>query len=621
MGCTTADKDAQFIGIWRISRHFGATKYAATSLGKNQRSNHALQIEYLLVSLDRQNKTATVSLKQPEILKKWEELYQNSQMTSELHPESMIFMVEGVAEPPYGDNFKSMLPVEKDMRDRRAALQACLGLDELPLTIPMFPRLGAGKFTTPEPMSSKRLYSHAMSEDLFSHFERSKVLSDNLRGRRGTIAGANIPVFQDKNTARSLKDQSLDWSHIKEETPASFPGPAPNCVYVDHFSWSGGACGLQATFQAKNIREARSLHDQLCPLSSLMLALTAGSPCYKGYLVDTDCRWHVTNALNDDRSMEEITSQSKMGENSIASQMRWSFSPMYAGHGDNKLGEYQSYGNGNTEDLALLEKAGMDTDLARFFAHMLKFDHLVVDPNHLEPDSPSDTYHFRALIGSMWPDIRFKPPPDGSDIGWRVEFRPMEVQMTDFENAAFVVFMALMRRAISYFDLNFYLPMELVAENMRRAVMRDAVNQQKFWFRENVLPGECPPGSPLSGHETDDSNSGDGHREMSLKEIMCGSDENPRGSSDPFPGLIYLVHSMLDAVNLDRHTRNVLDGYLEFVAKRASGELWTTAKWMRHFVQTHDKYQADSVVSEEICYDLICAIEDITMGRARGPTF
>ena len=148
-----------------------------------------------------------------------------------------------------------------------------------------------------------------MSEDLFSHFERSKVLSDNLRGRRGTIAGANIPVFQDKNTARSLKDQSLDWSHIKEETPASFPGPAPNCVYVDHFSWSGGACGLQATFQAKNIREARSLHDQLCPLSSLMLALTAGSPCYKGYLVDTDCRWHVTNALNDDRSMGEITSQ------------------------------------------------------------------------------------------------------------------------------------------------------------------------------------------------------------------------------------------------------------------------------------------------------------------------
>ena len=41
--------------------------------------------------------------------------------------------------------------------------------------------------------------------------------------------------------------------------------------------------------------------------------------------------------------------------------------------------------------------------------------------------------------------MRWKPPPpqdpdhadDGNHIGWRTEFRAMEVQMTDFENAAF----------------------------------------------------------------------------------------------------------------------------------------------------------------------------------------
>ena len=43
---------------------------------------------------------------------------------------------------------------------------------------------------------------------------------------------------------------------------------------------------------------------------------------------------------------------------------------------------------------------------------------------------------------------RFKPPPAGaSDIGWRVEFRVMEVQMTAFENAAFSTFIVLLTRA------------------------------------------------------------------------------------------------------------------------------------------------------------------------------
>lgn len=302
-----------------------------------------------------------------------------------------------------------------------------------------------------------------------------------------------------------------------------------------------------------------------------------------------------------------------------ASQMRWSFSPVYAGHEDRVPKGYQSYSIGNGETPALLEKAGMDFNLSQFFSHMLKYDHLILDPKHLQPESRSDTYHFRALIGSLWPDIRFKPPPDRSDIGWRVEFRPMEVQMTDFENAAFVVFMALMRRAISYFDLNFYLPMELVGENMRRAVMRDAVNQNKFWFRKSVLSDETSRDSSSDI----DSSLAKVYREMSLKEIMCGSGK-PCCSMEgraPFPGLVPLIHSMLDAVNVNGETRTVLNGYLTFVSKRASGELWTTAKWMRHFIQIHEKYKADSVVSEEICYDLICTIEDFTQGRVCGPTF
>ena len=59
--------------------------------------------------------------------------------------------------------------------------------------------------------------------------------------------------------------------------------------------------------------------------------------------------------------------------------------------------------------------------------------------------------------------MRFKPPPPKSSIGWRVEFRPLEVQLTDFENAAFVVFVVLLTRAILSFKLNFYIPISKVS--------------------------------------------------------------------------------------------------------------------------------------------------------------
>ena len=46
--------------------------------------------------------------------------------------------------------------------------------------------------------------------------------------------------------------------------------------------------------------------------------------------------------------------------------------------------------------------------------------------------------------------------------GWRVEFRPCEVQLTDFENAAFSVFIVLLTRTILSFGLNLYMPLSKV---------------------------------------------------------------------------------------------------------------------------------------------------------------
>ncbi|KAJ1442938.1 glutamate-cysteine ligase-domain-containing protein, partial [Ochromonadaceae sp. CCMP2298] len=79
---------------------------------------------------------------------------------------------------------------------------------------------------------------------------------------------------------------------------------------------------------------------------------------------------------------------------------------------------------------------------------------------------------------------------DDPHIGWRTEFRSMEVQLTDFENAAFTVFVVLVTRVLLAFDLSFYIPLSKVDENMRRAHVADAVNTQKFFFRRHIAPPE-----------------------------------------------------------------------------------------------------------------------------------
>lgn len=83
--------------------------------------------------------------------------------------------------------------------------------------------------------------------------------------------------------------------------------------------------------------------------------------------------------------------------------------------------------------------------------------------------------------------MRFKPPPLNSSIGWRVEFRPTELQLTDFENAAFVTFILLLSRTILKFNLNLLIPLSKVDENIATALKRDAVLNEKFYFKQGHL--------------------------------------------------------------------------------------------------------------------------------------
>lgn len=89
-------------------------------------------------------------------------------------------------------------------------------------------------------------------------------------------------------------------------------------------------------------------------------------------------------------------------------------------------------------------------------------------------------------------------------------------QFTDFENAAFSVFAALINRVVLFFDLNMYIPLSKVDENMHRAHQRNAAVEQKFFFRKFVtpLPETCP----------DDYGSEDPDcvEEMTMHDILMG---------------------------------------------------------------------------------------------------
>jgi len=61
------------------------------------------------------------------------------------------------------------------------------------------------------------------------------------------------------------------------------------------------------------------------------------------------------------------------------------------------------------------------------------------------------------------------------------------------------------------------------------------------------------------------------------------------------------------------------DAYCAYCAtkipgRRASGQLMTPAKWMRHFVQVHPSYKQDSIITPAIACDLMTACQRIGDG-------
>ncbi|KAM5540208.1 hypothetical protein V8D89_006027 [Ganoderma adspersum] len=622
------------------------------------------EIEYMVAAFDDQEKNVKLSLRQTEILAKLQSIV--SDIASDrgetlsvptFHPEYGRFMLESTPGSPYTGEIRDLLSVESNMRYRRILARKHLKPTEIPFTMTSFPRLGApGVFTEPhyDPAGAVSSHSLFLPEEITNPHARFPTLTANIRRRRGSKVAINLPLFIDERTPRPFVDRTIPWQrNIYPEDPEAKRGAALiDHVYMDAMGFGMGCSCLQLTFQACNIAEARRLYDALVPVAPLMLALSAASPLWRGYIADVDCRWDVVSGSVDDRTEEERGLKPLKEDRFKIPKSRYASVSLY-------ISEYwmnqPAYNDIDApHDPAIFERLrnhGVDDLLSRHIAHLFIRDPLVIFSETIHQDDTTSNDHFENIQSTNWQTVRFKPPPTNSPIGWRVEFRPMEVQLTDFENAAFAVFIVLLSRAILHFNLNLYIPISKVDENMARAQRRDAVRTEKFYFRKDVFPSasshpssvaSSAPSSPISEHggpipvngtngkETklrncfplpprpDDaffaSSVHEEYEEMTMVEIMNG-----KGSA--FPGLLSLVYMYLDTLDVEVDSRRRIEEYLDLIRRRTDGSLRTAASWIREFVRSHPEYKFDSVVSPEVNYDLMIAIDEIERGLREAPDF
>ncbi|KAG8911997.1 hypothetical protein FRC01_005355 [Tulasnella sp. 417] len=571
------------------------------------------EIECMVIAFNDEEKNAKLALCQEELLPRLKKYVTDHGGQSRTMPsfqsEYGRYMIESTPGIPYGDSISDLLTVELNMRQRRSLIDQLVNKPtHTPMTLTVYPRVGVPDvFTEPHRVRTTEDTSMFLPEAAVTSTDpKYTTIAKGIDSRRGHKPIINLPIFLDTATPQPFRDPTV---------PPDCTEALLDHILLDAVSFGPGCCCLQVTMQATDIDQARVLYDSLIPIAPIMvrntlvfasqptnepvdsrvyiilvnpqLALTAASPAYKGFLSNVDCRWELLSKCIDDRTEEE--QKDHRIPDSRWSHVRWYLTQECQKYNDIELVYDEPAYERMTE-------AGMDDILAKHFANLYIRDPLVVYPNRLEQNDEQSNEHFESIQSSVWQTLRFKPPQPpnvNSDMGWRVEFRSMEVQLTDFENAAFAIFIVLLSRVLLKFGgggAAWGLPISMVEENMRRAQERDAARSQKFLFNTSATP----------------ELERDTYGEMTMDEIV-------NGKGNQFEGLMGLIRRYLDSLEAEDEVvaRREVDVYLELVSKRAKGSLKTTATWIRDFVRSHPQYKYDSVISREVNYDMLKTVDSM----------
>lgn len=480
------------------------------------------------------------------------------------------------------------------------------------ISICIFPLLGASPKFSGSDRNIIEGSKITLPNELGCPLTRYRLLRNNISTRRVGRPETQVPIFRDEKTPLPFHDKTAITDPKQEEFIPS--ETQENNVYLEGMNLGLGSCSLQVTFQAQNEYEARWLHDQLIPLGPAMLALSAAAPIWKGLLVDNDGRWQRFADCADDRTAEEMEDLPQ----------RWTYNRTYISQDkplgfDNECNQCLRPEGRQIKDQLI--DGGMDEPLAVHFASVLSRDPLFLTRDDIQNMDGERTNLFDLLYSGTWPTVRLKPPMDDTGPGWRVEFRPIEIQLWNSDNAAFAIFMYLVSRAITVFHLNFYLPIAKVGDSMQRSQKRDAVTKEKMWFRRagwsSELYERCVKENTSTSSKASSSTSGNGFKLrpshdkdyalMSLNEIMNGE---CKSVTEPFPGLMSIIRKYLKYAGYTPSECSLVQPYLDLIGQRANGKNPTPARWMRTFVAGHEDYKKDSHVTEKICYDMMRSILD-----------
>jgi glutamate--cysteine ligase catalytic subunit len=121
-----------------------------------------------------------------------------------------------------------------------------------------------------------------------------------------------------------------------------------------------------------------------------------------------------------------------------------------------------------------------------------------------------------------------------------------------------------MARSLLALGYNFYLPLSLVEENMRRAQLENAVKRERFFVRRTALdPSSCSLCVPRV--DADDI------VELTLDEFVNGQRETAEeggSSSGEFPGVVPALLGYLEALGCSDLLRGRFTPYLSLIQKR-----------------------------------------------------
>ena len=195
-------------------------------------------------------------------------------------------------------------------------------------------------------------------------------------------------------------------------------------------------------------------------------------------------RWNLIRDAVDSRTDEERESGSVPKSRYSGMNHFLSDHPNFTQEGLNDVSDAPT----SQEFVEKLEAEGLPNRLATHFASLFGHDALCIYKGHTDLDMTT-TEHFEQFQSTNWNSIRLKPPPSlTSSIGWRVEFRTLDVQLTDYENAAFIALLHLLVSLVNSEEhLNTAMPISKCDENLERAHSNNAIGSEKFWWPTNLL--------------------------------------------------------------------------------------------------------------------------------------